>query len=95
MTGRIDTAAAKRLVWPTIQAVSTPPPLPPQTNRLSLVDEPFRDRGVDAGHQIVVVLAGIRILDAVDEVLPVAGAAARIGVEHRVAVRREVLEAPS
>ncbi len=41
MTGRIETAARKRSVWPTIQAVSTPPPLPPQTKRLSLSMKPL------------------------------------------------------
>ena len=31
MTGFATTAAAKRSVWPTIHAVSTPPPEPPVT----------------------------------------------------------------
>ena len=35
MTGLADTAARKRPVLPTIQAVSTPPPEPPVTKRLS------------------------------------------------------------
>jgi hypothetical protein len=32
MTGQLADAAAKRSVCPTIQAVSTPPPLQPVTN---------------------------------------------------------------
>ena len=34
ITGFADTAAAKRSVWVTIQAVRMPPPLPPVTNSL-------------------------------------------------------------
>src|SRR3990172_7450776 len=34
ITGQLEDAAVKRFVWPTIQAVSTPPPLQPYTNRL-------------------------------------------------------------
>jgi hypothetical protein len=34
VTGQSTPAAAKRSVWPTIQDVSTPPPLQPYTNRL-------------------------------------------------------------
>src|SRR5690349_1208059 len=34
MTGQLADAAAKRLVWPTVHAVSTPPPEQPKTNML-------------------------------------------------------------
>src|SRR5262249_57850669 len=59
-----------------------------------VVNEALRQRGVNSGHQVVVILAGIRILDAVDEILAVTGRASRVGVEHGVTVGREVLERP-
>ena len=36
VTGHSTDAALNRVVWPTTQAVSTPPPLHPYTNKLSL-----------------------------------------------------------
>ena len=56
------------------------------------VDVAFADDGVDAGHQIVVVGSRIVVIDAVDELAAVAGAAARVRDEHDEAVGREVLE---
>ena len=58
------------------------------------IDPALRDRRVDAGHQVVVVLVGIAVLDAVHELLAVAGRAARIRPQHRVAVGGEVLPRP-
>jgi hypothetical protein len=75
-------------VWPTIQAVSTPPPLPPVTNRLRSSDRAARDHGVDAADQVVVVLARVVVVDLVRELGAVARAAARVRVEHEVALRR-------
>src|SRR5439155_9906145 len=47
---------------------------------------------VDAGHQILVVVAGIMELDDVAELLAVGRAAARIGVEHDVTLGRHPVE---
>src|SRR5207249_2818412 len=56
------------------------------------VHEPAPDHGVHARHQVVVVGAGIVVVDAVGEHVAVARAAARVRVQHHVAVRGEVLE---
>ena len=53
---------------------------------VALVDEAFFQELVDAGHQVVVILARIRVVDPVAELAAVAGAAARVGVEDHVAV---------
>ena len=47
---------------------------------------------VDAGHQILVVVAGVVILDDVPEILPVRRAAARIREQHDIALRCHPLE---
>ena len=79
ITGFCVAAALKRLVLPTIQAVSTPPPEPPVTNRWFGIGEALRDRRVDRGHQIVIILAGIGMVDQVGEFLAIGGRAARVG----------------
>ena len=61
MTGQLADAAAKRSVWPTVHAVSTPPPLQPVTNMFCSSTKPFFEQLVDAGHQVVEVLARIRV----------------------------------
>src|SRR5712692_116430 len=48
------------------------------------VDVAFGDDGVDAAIQIVEIVAGIGVVDEVGELFAVAGAAARVGVEHDV-----------
>jgi len=57
-----------------------------------LIDEPLRDDGVNARHQIVVVGSGVVVIDAVREIAAVSGAAARIRVQHDEVVRREILK---
>jgi hypothetical protein len=47
---------------------------------------------VDTRHQILVVVARVLELNDVAEVLPVVGAAARVGEEHDVSLRRHPLE---
>ena len=93
MTGQLADAAAKRSVWPTIHAVRTPPPLQPVDEQVLRIDETLRDERVDAGHQIDVVLARIRVLDRVAERAAIAGAAARVRVEDDVVVGRVLLPA--
>ena len=63
-----------------------------------LVDITPRDYRVHARHQVVVVLAGIVVVEEVAELLAVAGAAARVGVEddipggrHQLHLRREAV----
>ena len=56
------------------------------------VDVALRDHRIDAGHQVVVVIARIGVVDQVAEGFAVAGAAARVGVQHDVARRREQLQ---
>ena len=56
------------------------------------VDVPAADDGIHAGHQIIVVHAGIGTLDRVAKGAAVAGAAAWIGIEHHVAIGGEILE---
>ena len=56
------------------------------------VDVAFLQHFVDAGHQVLVVVAGVVELDDVAEVLTVGGAAARVGEEDHVALRRHPLE---
>jgi hypothetical protein len=66
---RCETAAAKRSVCVIVQLVSTPPPLPPVTpsfvGRVAALDHHRRRR-----HQVLVVVAGVAVLDDVAEVLP-------------------------
>src|SRR6266516_1873550 len=50
------------------------------------------DHRIHAGHEIVVVRTGIVVVDRVREGVAVASRAARVHVQHHVAVRREVLE---
>ncbi len=50
------------------------------------------DHRVHPGHEVVVVGSRIVVVDAARERVAVAGRAARVGVQHHVAVRREVLE---
>ena len=47
---------------------------------------------VHAGHEVLVVVARVAVLDDVAELLAVAGAAARVGIEHHVALGRHPLE---
>ena len=89
---RCDTAALKRVVWPITQLVSNPPPLPPVTPSLSGIHPAARDQVVHARHQILVVVARIMILDDVAEILAVGGAAARIRIQHHVALGRHPLD---
>src|SRR6266851_4170589 len=48
------------------------------------VDVAFGDDGIDAAIQIVEIVAGIGVVDEVGELFAVAGAAARVGIEHDV-----------
>ena len=77
---------------PIVQLVSSPPPLPPVTPSFFVVDVAALDQFIDAGHQIFIVIAGIVVLDDVAEILAVAGAAARIRIEHDIAFRRHPLK---
>jgi hypothetical protein len=51
------------------------------------VDEAARDHRIDAADQVVVVLARVVLVDQVGELGAVARAAARVGVQHHVALR--------
>ena len=88
---RCETAAAKRSVWVMAQFVSTPPPLPPVTPRRVRVHVAAADQLVHARHQVLVVVARVAVLDDVAEVLAVGRAAARVRVEHHVALGRHPL----
>src|SRR5438105_9474060 len=43
--------------------------------------------GIDAGHEVVEVMAGVGVMDQVAELLTVSGAAARVGIKDGVAGR--------
>src|SRR5207253_3146334 len=55
------------------------------------IDVSATDHGVDAGHEIIVVLVRIGVLDLVGEFRAIPGATARIGVQHHVAVGGVIL----
>jgi hypothetical protein len=47
---------------------------------------------IDAGHQIAKIIAAPVVEDFAGKLLAVAGAAARVGGQHRVALARQYLE---
>src|SRR5262249_26361649 len=59
---------------------------------LLVVDVATTNELIDTGHQILVVVAGILVLNDVAKVLTVAGAAARVRIEHDVTLRRHPLK---
>jgi hypothetical protein len=54
--------------------------------QVPVIDPPFGYRGVNAGHQVVIVFSRVRILNSVDELLAVAGRASRVHVQNSVAI---------
>src|ERR1039457_6747850 len=78
---RCETAALKRVVWPMVQLVSTPPPLPPVTPSLPGSPPAACDEFGAARHEVFEVVTRIGVLNEIAELLAVAGAAARIGIE--------------
>src|SRR3989441_13300339 len=58
---------------------------------LGRIDVTAPDERVHGDHQVLVVVAGIAVLDDVAEYLAVRRATARIGVHHHVALRRHPL----
>lgn len=88
VTGQRTAAPANRVVWPMTQLERTPPAAAPRYIELLLVDVPSADHGIHPGHQVVVVDAGVGLVDGVAERGAVTGRAAGIGVEHHVSVGR-------
>src|SRR5207245_2775224 len=87
ITGQRTAAAAKRLVCPITQLESTPPARAPRHVQACGVHVAATDHRVHPGHEVVEVGSRIIVVDAVGECVAVPGAAARVGVEHHVAVR--------
>src|ERR1044071_5817472 len=56
------------------------------------VDVAALDQFIHTGHQVLVIIPGIVVLNYVPEILTVARAAARVGIEHHITLRRHPLK---
>src|SRR5262249_59896065 len=90
---RVDAGARERgggrgLRPPQTPRGGAPPAAAAGDEQVVPVDVAASQYRVDAGHQVVIVVAGIGMVDEVAELLTVASAAARVGVQDHVAGRR-------